>query len=328
MSEVPAPETLDKPVVPDLLPLLTLADTVVFPSMVVPLIVQGEREVKAIENAVLGQKVVGLFWQHRPAEDFDPQAMGQTGTAAHIARLVRLADGRMQLLLQGLARIQIQQLQYTDPYPVARVQVFADPTERSTSLEGLARGALSLFQEVVNLAPYLPAEIGTTAASLSEPGMLADFIAAHLNLRLEERQAILDTLDVAERLRHVTELLQREKEILEIGRKAQQEMSKTQREYVLRQQMEAIRRELGETDERQAEVNALRERLQQAQLPEEARKEVERELERLARMPPGAPEYVVASTYLDWILDLPWQVEHGGQPGYRACAAGARRGSL
>jgi ATP-dependent Lon protease len=308
MSEALTPETSDKPVVPDLLPLLTLSDAVVFPSMVVPLVVQGEREVKAIENAALGQKVVGLFWQPRPTEGFDPQAIGRTGTAAHIARLVRLADGRMQLLLQGLARIQIQQLQYTDPYPVARVQIFADPADRSTTLEGLARGALSLFQEVVSLSPYLPGELAGTAASLPEPGVLADFIAAHLNLRLEERQTILDTLEVAERLRRVTEFLQREKEILEIGRKAQQEMSKTQREYVLRQQLEAIRRELGETDERQAEVNALRERLQQAQLPEEARKEAERELERLARMPPGAPEYVVASTYLDWVLDLPWQV--------------------
>jgi ATP-dependent Lon protease len=308
MSEVLTPETADKPVVPDMLPLLTLSDAVVFPSMVVPLIVQGEREVKAVDNAALGQKVVGLFWQRRPGEAFDPRAIGQTGTAAHIVRLVRLANGSMQLLLQGLARIQIQQLLYTDPYPVARVQLLADPAERSTTLEGLARGALSLFQEVVNLAPYLPGELGGTAASLSEPGVLADFIAAHLNLRLEERQAILDTLDVAERLRKVTELLQREKEILEIGRKAQQEMSKAQREYVLRQQLEAIRRELGETDERQAEVNALRERLQQAQLPEEARKEAERELERLARMPPGAAEYVVASTYLDWILNLPWQV--------------------
>src|SRR5919109_250083 len=148
MSEVLTPETSDKPVVPDLLPLLTLSDAVVFPSMVVPLVVQGEREVKAIENAALGQKVVGLFWQPRPTEGFDPQAIGRTGTTAHIARLVRLADGRMQLLLQGLARIQIQQLQYTDPYPVARVQIFADPADRSTTLEGLARGALSLFQEV------------------------------------------------------------------------------------------------------------------------------------------------------------------------------------
>jgi ATP-dependent Lon protease len=308
MSEMPAPETLDQPAVPDLLPLLTLADTVVFPSMVVPLIVQGEREVKAIEHAVRGQKVVGLFWQRRPAEDFDPEAVGQTGTAAHIARLVRLADGRIQLLLQGLARLQIQQLQHTDPYPLARVRSLADPGERSTTLEGLARGALSLFQEVVSLAPYLPGELGSTAANLPEPGMLADFIAVHLNLRLEERQAILDTLDVAERLGKVTELLQREKEILEIGRKAQHEMSKAQRDYVLRQQLEAIRRELGETDERQAEVNALRAQLDQAQLPEEVRKEAERELERLARMPPGAPEYVAASTYLDWILNLPWQV--------------------
>ena len=308
MSEVLTPETPDKPVVPDLLPLLTLSDAVIFPSMVVPLIVQGQREVKAIENAALGQKVVGLFWQRKPGEAFDPQAIGQTGTAAHIARLMRLANGSMQLLLQGLARIEIQQLLYTDPFPVARVRILTDPAARSTTLEGLARGALSLFQEVVNLAPYLPGELGSTAATLAEPGMLADFIAAHLNLRLEERQAILDSLDVATRLRQVTELLQREKEILEIGRKARQEMSKAQREYVLRQQLEAIRRELGETDERQAEVNALRERLQQAQLPEEARKEAERELERLARMPPGAAEYVVASTYLDWILDLPWQV--------------------
>jgi ATP-dependent Lon protease len=307
MSEVLTPEAPDKPAVPDLLPLLTLLDTVVFPSMIVPLIVQGEREVKAIENAALGQKVVGLFWQHKPTETFDRQVIGQTGTAAHIVRLMRLADGRMQLMLQGLARIQIQQLQYTDPYPVARVRILPDAAERSTTLEGLARGTLSLFQEVVNLAPYLPGELSNTAASLPEPGLLADFIAAHLNLRLEERQAILDTLDVAARLAKVTELLQREKEILEIGRKAQQEMSKAQREYYLRQQLEAIRRELGETDERQTEVNALRERLEQAQLPEEARKEAERELERLARMPPGAPEYVVARTYLDWILDLPWQ---------------------
>ena len=308
MSEELAPETPDKPTVPELLPFLTLSDAVVFPSMVIPLIVQGEREVKAIENAALGQKVVGLFWRRRPGEGFDPQDIGQTGTAAHIVRLMRLANGSIQLLLQGLARIQIQQLVHTDPYPLARVRSLPDPSERSTALEGQARGALSLFQEVVNLAPYLPPELASTAASLPEPGILADFIAAHLNLRLEERQAILDTLDVTERLRQVTELLQREKEILEIGRKAQQEMSKAQREYVLRQQMEAIRRELGDTDERLAEVNALRERLEQAQLPEEARKEAERELERLAHMPPGAAEYVVARTYLDWILDLPWQV--------------------
>src|SRR5918911_2524083 len=123
MSEVLTPETPDKPVVPDLLPLLTLSDAVIFPSMVVPLIVQGQREVKAIENAALGQKVVGLFWQRKPGEAFDPQAIGQTGTAAHIARLMRLANGSMQLLLQGLARIEIQQLLYTDPFPVARVRI-------------------------------------------------------------------------------------------------------------------------------------------------------------------------------------------------------------
>jgi ATP-dependent Lon protease len=219
MSEGLTPESPGTPAVPDQLPLLVLSDTVMFPSMVVPLIVQGEREVKGVENAALGQKVIGIFWQRRAGEAFDPQTVGQTGTAALIVRLMRLANGNIQLLLQGLARIQIQQLQYTDPFPFAHVQILTEPTERSTTLQGLARGVLTLFQEVVNLAPYLPNELSGAAASLSEPGMLADFIAVHLNLRLEERQAILDTLDVAERLRKVTEFLQREKEILEIGRK-------------------------------------------------------------------------------------------------------------
>ncbi|HHH41826.1 MAG TPA: endopeptidase La, partial [Chloroflexi bacterium] len=277
--------------------------------MVLPLLVQGERWVKLVDEALLGRKVIGLFRRKGGGdEEFDLEALGKTGTAAQVLRMARLPDGNLQLLLQGLARVQIKRLIHVEPYPLAEVAIFYDQVEPSIELEGLARSALGLFQEVVNLAPYLPNELALAAANVPEPGTLADFIAANLNLKPDERQEILDTLDVVERLKKVTSFLSREKEILEIGRKAQQEMAKTQREYFLRQQLEAIRRELGEVDEREAEINELRQRLEEANLPEEARKEAERELDRLSRMPPAAAEAVVARTYLDWVLSLPWNV--------------------
>ena len=299
----------EKPEVPEILPILPLADAVIYPFMVLPLLVQGERWVKLVDEALLGRKVIGLFRRKGGGdEEFDLEALGKTGTAAQVLRMARLPDGNLQLLLQGLARVQIKRLIHVEPYPLAEVAIFYDRVEPSIELEGLARSALGLFQEVVNLAPYLPNELALAAANVPEPGTLADFIAANLNLKPDERQEILDTLDVVERLKKVTSFLSREKEILEIGRKAQQEMAKTQREYFLRQQLEAIRRELGEVDEREAEINELRQRLEEANLPEEARKEAERELDRLSRMPPAAAEAVVARTYLDWVLSLPWNV--------------------
>ncbi len=299
----------EKPEVPEILPILPLADAVIYPFMVLPLLVQGERWVKLVDEALLGRKVIGLFRRKGGGdEEFDLEALGKTGTAAQVLRMARLPDGNLQLLLQGLARVQIKRLIHVEPYPLAEVAIFYDQVEPSIELEGLARSALGLFQEVVNLAPYLPNELALAAANVPEPGTLADFIAANLNLKPDERQEILDTLDVVERLKKVTSFLSREKEILEIGRKAQQEMAKTQREYFLRQQLEAIRRELGEVDEREAEINELRQRLEEANLPEEARKEAERELDRLSRMPPAAAEAVVARTYLDWVLSLPWNV--------------------
>jgi len=299
----------EKPEVPEILPILPLADAVIYPFMVLPLLVQGERWVKLVDEALLGRKVIGLFRRKGGGEKaFDLEALGKTGTAAQVLRMARLPDGNLQLLLQGLARVQIKRLIHVEPYPLAEVVILHDRVEPSLELEGLVRSALGLFQEVTNLAPYLPNELALAAANVPEPGTLADFIAANLNLKPDERQEILDTLDVMERLKKVTSFLSREKEILEIGRKAQQEMAKTQREYFLRQQLEAIRRELGEVDEREAEINELRQRLEEANLPEEARKEAERELDRLSRMPPAAAEAVVARTYLDWVLSLPWNV--------------------
>jgi ATP-dependent Lon protease len=296
------------PEIPEILPVLPLNNVVLFPGMFLPLVVSGDVWVKLVDEAALSTKMVGVFMRTQPGEGFDPLALARTGTAALIVRMLRLPHGAVQILVQGQARIQIMQLIVSEPYPQARMSIHRDPAVLSVEVSGLARAALAAFQQIVQLSPTLPDELAIVAANTAQPGMLADLIAANLNLKAEDQQLVLDTLDVQERLRQVLSFLEREREILTIGRKAQEEMSKSQREYVLRQQLEAIRRELGETDEHAAEIAELRRRLETANLPEEARKEAEREISRLERMPPGAAEYVVSRTYLDWLLDLPWNV--------------------
>jgi ATP-dependent Lon protease len=296
----------DQATIPEVLPLLPIDNAVLFPGMLLPLAVSGDSWVKLIDDVALGNKIIGVFWRGQGGETFDPLALAHTGVAALIVRLLRLPDGGIQLLLQGQARIQIEQLLATEPYPMARVRTLQAPQEASLEVEGLARSALTAFQQVVQLNPSLPDELAVLAANMPTPGRLADVIAANLNLSPEDRQAVLDALDPAARLRLSLGYLEREREILAIGQRAREEMSRNQREYVLRQQLEQIRRELGETDERGAEIAELRSRLEAADLPEEARREAEREVERLSRMPPGAAEYTVARTYLDWLLDLPW----------------------
>ncbi|MFQ3633394.1 endopeptidase La [Roseiflexus sp.] len=296
------------PDIPEVLPILPLNNVVLFPGMFLPLVVSGDAWVKLVDEAALSTKMIGVFMRTQPGEGFDPLALARTGTAALIVRMLRLPHGTVQILVQGQARIQITQLIVTEPYPQARVAIHRDPAVLSVEVSGLARAALAAFQQIIQLSPTLPDELAIVAANTAQPGMLADLITANLNLKPEDQQLVLDTLDVQERLRQVLSFLEREREILTIGRKAQEEMSKSQREYVLRQQLEAIKRELGETDEHAAEIAELRRRLEAANLPEEARKEAEREIARLERMPPGAAESVVARTYLDWLLDLPWNV--------------------
>jgi ATP-dependent Lon protease len=296
------------PEIPASIPLLPLPDAVVYPFMTLPaLVVHGDRWVKMVSDALLQQKIIALFWYASEREgELDFLSLGKTGTAVQILRMNRLADGSFHLVVQGLARVQIEQIAQTDPYPIAHVKAFYDPIKANVEVEGLARSALVLLQEVVALAPYLSDELVAAAVKVKEAGTLADCIAVVLGLKLEERQEILDTLDVTERMRKVCSLLSREKEILEVGRKAQQEMAKTQREYFLRQQMETIRRELGEGEGRDGEIDQLRQQLAGAHLPDAPRQEAERELERLARMSPAAAEYTMSRTYLDWLLNLPW----------------------
>lgn len=300
-------ETLNESGIPSILPILPISNAVLFPSMLLPLAISGENWIKLFDDAALSSnKMLAVFWRREPGETFDPQALGRVGAAAQIVRMLRLPDGNMQVLLQGQARVQITEVISTEPYPTARVEVLPEETTVPFEVEALARSVLTTFQQVVQISPNLPGELAVAAMNAATPGILADLIAANLNLKPEDQQRVRDAVDIEERLRLIIGFLEREREILSIGQKAQEEMSRSQREYVLRQQLEAIKRELGETDERTAEINDLRRRLEEAELPEEPRKEAERELERLERMPPGAAESGMVRTYLEWLIGLPW----------------------
>jgi ATP-dependent Lon protease len=224
--------------------------------------------------------------------------------------MFKLPDSSIQVFLQGLSRIKLKKITQTEPYLKAKIEVIEDKVEQTTELEALTRNLMGLFQKVIELAPNLPSELSVAILNIPDPGSLADFIAAHINLKFEEGQEILEAIDVAERIKKLTTLVNHELEILELGSKiqaqAKEDMTKAQREFFLREQLKAIQKELGETDERTVEINELKEKIAEAKLPLEASKEAERELDRLAKMPPGAAEYTVSRTYLDWFINLPW----------------------
>ena len=296
--------------IPEELPVLPSGENVLFPAITVPLATQEQRVVQLIDAALAENKIIGVFAQRAGAGPPTSDSLYSIGSAALIARMLKLPDGSIRAFLQGLARIRLREITQTEPYIKARVEVVEEKIEKTTELEALMRNLLTLFQKVVELAPSLPAELGVAAMNISEPGDLADFTAAYISLKREEGQEILETLDVTERIKKVTGYINRELEILELGSKIQSqikgEMDKAQREFYLREQLKAIQKELGEVDERTMEINELRQKIEQAQLPSEARKEAERELDRLAKMPPAAAEYSVARTYLDWLTNLPW----------------------
>jgi len=301
--------------IPEELPILPVRDTVVFPRTIAPLSVGKPRSVQLINDALEGNKIIGLFAIRDDRSDVEeptPDDIYEYGSAAGIAKMLRAPDGTMRLIVQGLQRIRLLEITQTDPYYRARIEVVPEiiPTE-DIELEGIVRHVLSLFERVVNLAPYLPDDLLVFANSVRNPGHLADIIASTLNLKLPERQELLRLNDAGKRLRRLTELLNREIEILEIGSKIQEqvksEMEKTQREYVLREQMKAIQRELGEMEgSLRPEIQDLREKLKTAPLTDEAREVAQREIDRLDTINPASPEYTVARTYVEWILELPW----------------------
>ena len=295
------------------LPILPLKDTVVFPETMVPLAVGQPRSVRLIDDILRSDKQVGLVASKDPEMETPGSAdVHMIGVLASIQRMIKAPDGTLRIIAQGIRRIEIERFTDEEPYLVAQVRELPDVVEEGTELEALQRNLVSVYTRIIQLVPYLPDELEMAAAGIDDPATLGYFIASTMRLKTDDKQALLEEIDLSTRLRQLTTLLNRELEVLELGSKiqdqVQSEMDKSQREYVLRQQLKAIQDELGETDETQAEVNELRERLDKAGLPQEADKQARRELDRLAKLPPAAAEYGVIRTYLDWIVSLPWSV--------------------
>jgi ATP-dependent Lon protease len=314
MPIVGAPAAQPEPELPGNLAILPSRDGVLYPGMLMPLQASDQQWVQLISDAVSARQPIGLVLLREPSADSKQFAnLYRVGTAANIVRLLKLPDGSLQVLLQGASRIRIADTpSQTEPY--FRCDVEALPSGFSETpnvqVEGLVKNLQTLFQRVVTLSPVLPDEMGIAAANVDDPGRLADFIAANIDLDPAQRQEILQELDPLARAHRVTELVTRELEVLEIGSKIQSQirdsMEKTQRDFYLRQQLEAIRKELGEGDSDEASLADLRTKLAQAQLPPEAQAEATREMNRLASIPSASPEHSMVRTYLEWLSELPW----------------------
>jgi ATP-dependent Lon protease len=309
-----APSRVSSSALPQILPILGLSDIVIFPGMVAPLLVETPQSIQLIDDAVGGDRLLGVALQKNPeAENPTPQEMYEVGCAARILKMLKFPDNTVRVLIEGLWRIQIKEYVNTDPYLCAKYELIKDHKEESVELTAMLRNAQSQFQEVIKLSPALSEQIKVAALNTEDPGHFADLVAVNLNLALDERQKLLETHSVKERLTRLLPMLNREQEVLTLSSKIQTEVatsiSKTQRDFFLREQMRAIQRELGESDPNASEIRALRERIEQTQLTPEAKQVATQELDRLQQMPPAAAEYGLTRHYIDWILSLPWTTE-------------------
>ncbi len=309
-DEVP---DMSAPEIPTMLPILPLKDTVVYPMTVFPLAVGQERSIKLIEDLMAqdGPRLVGLVAQKNM--EVEQAGIGDSytiGTVAAVHKLLKVPDGTIRLAVQGLEKIQIVEYLQTEPYLTANIEVIEDEETSGLEVEALMRNSIALFQRLVALVPQIPDELLMTAINVDRPRQLAYLIATSVRMDLEQRQELLEVPNVQTKLERLNTFLTKELEVLELGRKiqtqVQDELSKTQREYFLREQIKAIQKELGEDDPQTAEVSQLRELIQKSKMPYEARREAERELDRLSKLPPVAAEYGVIKSYLDWLTTLPW----------------------
>ncbi len=303
-AEPPPPEIFEIPILP-------LRGTVVYPQTGTPLTVGLPRSIRLIDDVVASDRRLGLVASKKPElEDPSPDDLYTIGTAASIHRLFRAPDGTIRLLVQGQQRIQVLEYIQTEPYFVARVQVIPETVENSLEVEALARQVREQFQAIAEMVSSIPKELVASVLALEDPLQLAYTVANFQRMPLEDAQEILELDSVAAKLRKLLAILAHEVEVLELGQKiqdeARSEIEKMQREYFLREQMKAIQRELGEEDEQTAEIKEFRQKIEEAGMPEEAKKQALRELDRLSRLPTAAAEYGVIRTYLDWLVSLPW----------------------
>jgi ATP-dependent Lon protease len=300
------------------LPLLPLRGTVVFPLTVVPLAAAQPRSLRLIDEVMSGNRTVALVMQKdAEQEGAGPDDVLQVGTIATIHQMMRVPDGSVRLAVQGLERMRILEFVAEEPFLVARVQRAPEVVEDSVEVEALTRNTLELFQRLVSLVSHLPDELVTAALNVDDPRHLVYLVATNLRMEPSERQALLEIDSVREKLVRLNAFIAKELDVLELGKKiqtdVQEELSKNQREYYLREQLKAIQKELGESSETETEVNELRAKIDESGMPEEAAKEARRELDRLSKLPPAAAEYGVIKTYLDWLTSLPWTKSTEGE---------------
>jgi ATP-dependent Lon protease len=300
----------DQPL-PGALPVLPLRDMVAYPDTLTPLAVGQDRSVKLVNDILSGERQLVLVAARDPQLDEPgPDDLHDVGVTGFVARMLKVPDGTIRILVQGGERVRIGDYVTEEPYLVARIEALPDTVDETPELEALTRNVQRSFSEIIEQIPYLPEELQLAVTNIEDPSALTHLIAGALRIPTEEKQELLEEVDVTKRLRRLTEILARELEVIQLGSKiqsqVQSEIDKGQREYFLREQLKAIQQELGEGDEQQAEINELRERLEAAELPEHALKAAERELSRLERLPPAAAEYGVIRTYLEWLVELPW----------------------
>jgi len=297
--------------VPEELAILPLKGLVIYPLIVQALTVGKPRSIRLVDDAVLGERTIGFVTAKDESVDTPgPGDVYNIGTAAVVHRFRKAPDGTVVLFVYGLEKIRIKEFTQIWPYLKAKVEVIPETVEESVEMEALVRTSIDLFRRLVSLTPHIPDELIMMTVDFEDPRQLVYAISAHTKMDTKDAQEILEIDDVKGKLRKLMGLIARELEVLELGKKirseAQSEMEKVQREYFLREQLKAIKRELGEKDEQVMEIEELRQKIEEAGMPEEAEKEAKRELDRLSKLPTAAAEYSVVRTYLDWLVNLPW----------------------
>ncbi|MEO0241255.1 MAG: endopeptidase La [candidate division WOR-3 bacterium] len=302
--------------IPKTLNILPVKGGVIFPNMTIPLVIKEKNIQELIDDALKKEKMVLTITQRDESiENPKFKDLYTVGTVSLILKMMRVPDGTMRLIIQGIKRARIKKELKEEPFLVAEIEELEDiiKTKNEKEIEALKTNVLNLLKEIVQNIPYIPEDFLLIALNIPEAGKLADFVAGYMQFPVEEKQKVLETLDVIERLRSVLRLLAQEKELISLSQKIREEISekidKEQREYYLRQQLKAIQKELGEIDEKTKEVEELRRKIEEAKMPKEVHEIALKELSKLERIPPGMPEYTVVRNYLDWLIELPWSIE-------------------
>jgi len=318
VSILGAPGASDNPArvssrsLPETLPILGLSDIVIFPGAIVPLLVETGPSLKLIDDIVTGDRLFGAILQRKSeVAEPTPEDLYEVGCVSRLSKMVKFPDGTVRVLVEGLWRIRVKNFSPAAPYLRAGYELLRDETEDSVELQAMLRNAHKQFEEIAKLSTALTDQVKLAALNTEHPGHFADLIAANLNLPLEDRQKLLETISVRERLQKLLPLLNREQEVLTLSSKIQNDVAssiaKTQRDFFLREQMRAIQRELGDAEPGSNETKTLREKIEQTSMPDEVRKAALQELDRMQQTPPAAAEYGISRNYLDWILNLPWE---------------------